>query len=511
MFRNLYRYGVCLAAGSLLIAGTVRAQTDRSPEDHAGDLTNFSDYPLLRNGMVYGMESSYDRSGGNDDGFSGKWSVRYRDHGNVCIADIKGKGRITRIWFPQEKDYPGAPLGIKDKEIRFYIDGQDTPALHLPVVALFNQSQACFPYPLCGMGLGGCWCYVPISFNRQIQVEVEGEKANFFQVQYALYPQKQTPMDEHLPCEGYRDPALAPFWHIGDYHYLTQAPVREITQTYTLNAGRHHLSCPSGPGILRGIVIRGGERDLEQLLDGTLRISWDGAKDPAVRTPLSMFFLQEKTGLKDRSLLCGQLPFARGVYNYFPMPYRKKGDIELDIPRACTLVFTLLFEPLPVFKNDLCYLHIHHRKEYPTTPGKRFVWLDVSGRGHFAGLYLRAAGPSLTDSSREMIHWTGCLEGDEELNVDGQVVESGTGTEDYFNAGWNGATGKLDHAGTFPMHGFTLFDAAFDSSRIAAYRWRLPSEVVPFTRHFTASIEVGPTDQDKGNYESIAYYYLQAP
>lgn len=33
-------------------------------------------------------------------------------------------------------------------------------------------------------------------------------------------------------------------------------------------------------------------------------------------------------------------------------------------------------------------------------------------------------------------------------------------------------------------------------------------QVVPFKKHFKASIEVGPMDDLKGNYESIAYYYL---
>jgi hypothetical protein len=193
------------------------------------------------------------------------------------------------------------------------------------------------------------------------------------------------------------------------------------------------------------------------------------------------------------------------------MPYRRHAKARITVDSPCRVKVTLVYKRLTSFSKDLCYLHVHHERNYPTRPGRRFTWLDVGGRGHFAGIYLRAAGPSLSDTSNGTIYWTGCLEGDEVFEADGETVEHGTGTEDYFNAGWNGVHGKLDHAQVLPLHGYTIYDAARDSSRTAAFRWRLPSDVVPFTRHFKASIEAGPQDDVTGNYESIAYYYLQEP
>lgn len=137
------------------------------------------------------------------------------------------------------------------------------------------------------------------------------------------------------------------------------------------------------------------------------------------------------------------------------------------------------------------------------------MFVDVKGKGHYAGTYLRIAGKSLQDSSEaRIVNWSGCLEGDETFEADGKFVERGTGTEDYFDAGWNGLPLRLDRAGAYPFHGFTLFDPGREHSSAAAYRWRMPGEVVPFEKHFRADIEVGPADQDTGNYESISYYYV---
>ena len=41
--------------------------------------------------------SSYDRTGGNDDGFSGKYSFVRKEKNGLVLADLKGPGVIYRI------------------------------------------------------------------------------------------------------------------------------------------------------------------------------------------------------------------------------------------------------------------------------------------------------------------------------------------------------------------------------------------------------------------------------
>ena len=478
------------------------------------NMTNIGEYPELKTNTVYGMQSSYDRSGGNDDGFAGTYSVLRKENGNAVIAEIKGAGVITRIWFPIDRDYPDVPMGLRNKRILIYLDGSSVPNINMPAVDIFNNTNKQFPYPLCGMALGGCWCYLPIPFNDGAKIVVEGNKALFFQIQYNQYSKngKTETFDlNNNPVAVHPGTFMNALWDPGNVRFVTGNDTIMCKNSYRLKKGMNALSFLKGPAVLRAFIIHAYTDDLLKCLDGRMVISWDDGKAPAIDVPLSMFFIQEKSGLNSKSLLAGRLYGGNGVYNYFPMPYQKKARVQIEVFQSCTIEVTTIFSKPVSYNTGLCYLHINHNKDYPSKPGKRHTWLDVKGEGHFAGVYMRAAGKSLADSTNGIVYWTGCLEGDEVFEVDNEVVDHGTGTEDYFNAGWNGLHGKLDHPQVFPFHGFTLFDAGKDSSRVAAYRWHLPTEIVPFKKHFKASIEVGPMDDLTGNYESIAYYYLTLP
>ena len=477
------------------------------------DISNISAYPFLRNGVACGMQSSYDRSGGNDDGFNGKYSTLRKENGNSVITEIEGAGVITRIWFPYDQGYD-SPMFLRNKRIFIYLDGNSTPVVDMPIIEMFDNSNIHFPYPLCGMSLGGCWCHVPIPFQKGAKIVVEGEKVGFFHVQYNQYPEGmliQTFNFDHNPLINEPGRIMDIFWNLGDLDYLGIKDSTVIKSQYTLKSGENELSFPNGPAILHAIIVKGAPLELEKFLDGHLNITWDNGKSPAINVPLSMFFIQERAGLKGKSLLAGILQGGGGVYNFFPMPYQNRARIKLTIPRKCKVEIITVFERLKRFNPDLCYLHINHVKDFPTTPGAKHIWLNVNGEGHFVGVYMRAEGKSLSTFLKGTIYWTPCLEGDQVFEVDGKMVQHGTGTEDYFNAGWNGMFGRLDHAQTFPFHGYTLFNAGKVISSTAAYRWHLPTEVIPFKKHFEASIEVGPTDNLKGNYESIVFYYLTIP
>src|SRR5579859_718655 len=50
--------------------------------------------PAFKTSLKVGSVSSYDRTGGNDDGFSGKYSFLRKDPEGLVIADLKGPGII---------------------------------------------------------------------------------------------------------------------------------------------------------------------------------------------------------------------------------------------------------------------------------------------------------------------------------------------------------------------------------------------------------------------------------
>ena len=57
--------------------------------------------PAYRSGSEVIQVSSYDRTGDNDDGFSGKYSyIRRNADSTLVIFEAKGNGVINRIWTP---------------------------------------------------------------------------------------------------------------------------------------------------------------------------------------------------------------------------------------------------------------------------------------------------------------------------------------------------------------------------------------------------------------------------
>ena len=65
--------------------------------------------------------SSYDRTGGNDDGFRGTYSQLYvDDNGEHVIFDENGPGCVYNLWFT------GDDQGLHWGKIRIYFDGEKT-------------------------------------------------------------------------------------------------------------------------------------------------------------------------------------------------------------------------------------------------------------------------------------------------------------------------------------------------------------------------------------------------
>ena len=134
--------------------------------------------PKYRHNQLIEQESSYDRTGGNDDGFSGKYSFLRKETDGLVIADFKGPGVINRIWTPTPTD----------DMLSFYFDGENTPRLKIRFSDLFSGKVYPFVKPVCGNEVGGYYCYIPIPFNKSLKIVFEGEKIMFHQIQSRKLP-----------------------------------------------------------------------------------------------------------------------------------------------------------------------------------------------------------------------------------------------------------------------------------------------------------------------------------
>ena len=128
--------------------------------------------------------SSYDRTGGNDDGFRGTYSQLYvQDNGEHVIFDEDGPGCIYNFWFT------GDDQRLHWGKIRIYVDGQETPAFESPDEKLFLGESAPFVEPLVTdsfVSSGGFSCSAPIPFQKHLKITTE-KAVGFYNIYYQFY------------------------------------------------------------------------------------------------------------------------------------------------------------------------------------------------------------------------------------------------------------------------------------------------------------------------------------
>ncbi len=148
-----------------------------SLSDELRTLNDISLLPAYLDNSVVAQTSTYDITGGNEDGFSGKYSfIRRNPDSSLVIFDMQGPGVITRIWTPTPTE----------DSFDFIIDGKKI--LSIKYDDLFSGKVFPFVNPLCGQQLGGSYCYFPILFQKNCLIVCRGKKMQFHQIQYKLYP-----------------------------------------------------------------------------------------------------------------------------------------------------------------------------------------------------------------------------------------------------------------------------------------------------------------------------------
>lgn len=119
--------------------------------------------PEFRSNCIVEQISSYDKTGGNDDGFNGTYSYIRKENNKLVIADLKGPGIINRIWTPTPTN----------DSLEFYFDGEKNASLKICFQDLFSNRQYPFIEPICGEGVGGFYCYLPIPYRKSCKYSIE--------------------------------------------------------------------------------------------------------------------------------------------------------------------------------------------------------------------------------------------------------------------------------------------------------------------------------------------------
>ncbi|MDP4128651.1 MAG: DUF2961 domain-containing protein [Bacteroidota bacterium] len=442
----------------------------------ATELRNFYDIstlPAYRDESVESQVSSWDTTGGNDDGFGGKYSYVGRDKdSSLVLINIRGAGVINRIW-------TATPT---QDTLDFFIDDDPYPALSIRYEDLFSGLVFPFVAPLCGNQLGGYYCYFPILFQKSCRIVSRAKKMQFHQIGYRLYPKNsrvQPFSREIADREKETLSRIDRLWRkenrsIGDFIPGDRKDLKTATADFEIKPGeKTTLFDFREGGRILGIEfdLDDGCKDFNKNID--LQVLWDNDRHPAVNCPLADFFGYSFGVPSMESLLLGSNGHTR--YCYFPMPFDRQALGQLVYRNSDSLLPPLAIKAKIYYtqarrdslREGRFYTSWKSNILYPQNGPH--IFLNTNGKGHYVGTILQARGL--------YAGMTYFFEGDDSTATDGTFRMHGTGSEDYFNGGWYALPDRWDAKMSLPLHG--CLDYSLPFSRTGGYRFYL-NDKIPF-------------------------------
>jgi len=476
---------------------TAIAQKRITLTDELKQLYDISLLPQYRTNTYVAETSTYDRTGGNNDGFAGTYSyIRRNADSSLVMFDVTGCGVINRFATPTPTD----------DTLDFYIDDTTSVSFSIKYSDLFSGKVYPFVNPLCGNQLGGFYCYYPIMFNKNCRIVSRGKHLQFHQIQYRLYAPGTTAESFTSNLKGDEKEALQKIARLWDKETKTMgdfASAYLTTQTNTtIKPGETKtlLALDAG-GRIDGIELNGADGYAGNNKDVDIKIIWDDEAVPAVYCPLADFFGYAFGQPSMQSLLCGSKNDTN--YCYYPMPFDKKARIELVYRNTGTNQRVKQISASIYYSNKKRDAQTEGRfytawqgNAKPAT-GSPHVFLNTQGKGHYVATLLQAQGlqPGMTYF----------FEGDDSTAIDGTFRIHGTGSEDYFNGGWYALPDRWENKFSLPMYG--CLDYSLPFCRTGGYRLYL-ADKVSFEKSIYQSMEHGPEGNNVPvSYTSLSFYY----
>ncbi len=452
--------------------------------------------------------SSYDRTGGNDDGFRGTYSQLYEDDkGEHVIFEENGPGCVYNFWFT------GSGRDLHWGKIRFYFDREEKPRIEYEARELFSGLHQPFVYPLAThsfISSGGFSCSVPLPFAKHLKITTE-KTVGFYNIYYQLY--KNVGLTSWSPRQDYAR-LINLFQRCGSdpKHIDGKIEVARKTVASRATTGRERpetelLSVDHG-GTIQYIRINPlYAPDTYSLNHFFLKIFYDDQHDPSVEVPLGPFFGSGLGEADVRSLFVG-MSSSGTYYCYFPMPFRKAISVTLQNRSYqaggeffCEIGYS---KALPGTRDGIPigYFGAKYNTAWPIVEPKDFVLFDFEGAGAVVGQVMTVE-PVKPDRKR----W---WEGDMRIYIDGEKKPRfhGTGHEDEYQGGWS--TFWLTNPYSLPLFGQPKTENLIDvfgqvNGSTTAYRF-WPGKI-HFKKSIAISTEHGNQNDTPANYSALVYYY----
>lgn len=439
--------------------------------------------------------------------------------GHILASLDDGPGYVTRIFLtrvdlldllPGDNLLSSTRLGRFDGEVlHVYIDDLDRPTVVLPVADF--GAAAPFDAPLAGFTSAAVVSYTPISFQRRLRISLDGlcpAAFYFYQVDVKQSAEATRAFSPRLADDPLHGTVLA------NLSRLCGGAEPSTMLTLDLPAGgatTFHTDAEGG--TLTRLHIHAANATAATLNHVRLRIFFDDAGEPAVDVPVAAFF-----SCREQLASFETLPLTVTADNdgfagccRLPMPYARncRASLENDNPASVTLrVGVAVDRRLP--PAPWGYLHARlFAVDGPQPAGTVFRVIGVEGRGRYVGTCLFAAGRAERRLAQPP-SGLNILEGNELGVIDGEPRLPGTGTEDYFNAGFYFARGPFNHP--FAAANYVYKGSAGEPGVVSCSRWHVLTDAIDFQQSFVLRFQYGVDNPALVvRYATVAYYYLDRP
>lgn len=461
--------------------------------------------PQYRDLTEVGQISSYDTTGGNNDGFSGLYSYIRKEENKRIVAELEGPGIIERIWTPTPSE----------DTIQFYFDGETEPRISMRFIDLFTSNQFPFLSPIVGNEIGGYYSYLPIPYKESCKIVFLGEKLYFHQIQYRKLAYSSNIKSFHSDWNQKEKAALqnaVSLWYekrkwLESHLDSIYENIQESSVSFTISPGEtKNLIDLNQAGRIIKLELEPSDVFAGTFKDLILKIQWDDDPEPAVYCPAADFFGYAFGKPSAHSIMLGS--DQESNYSFIPMPFDKQAKIDLiykkrmDADQAALKIrsdieFTAI-KRNPVYEGKF---YTEWRRVIHPPEGKPYIIQETQGKGHHIGTILQARGlkPGMTLF----------FEGDDSTVVDSKILLHGTGSEDYFNGGWYALPNRWDRSFSLPIHG--CLEYSIPMARTGGYRFYL-TDKISFENHILHTIEHGPVGNSYPvDYTSVAFYYSDQP
>ena len=245
------------------------------------------------------MSSTWDRTGGNDDGGDFK-DIRPAAEGKPArnvLLDVDGPGCIHRIFvgmvFPQHAS----------TRIQIYLDHQQKPVFDMPITEFFDYRNGPLPYPLV-FRKSYPGTLFPIPFAKHCLVQLVNDKygkpgwddalwSNYWQVTYTRYPSAVKVRSLTWPLSAEEKAELektCQAWLKAESGPPESPEKWTVEKSVSLAANEELSFGIPGTGVIRQMRLEVDPATPETLGNLRMRIVWDGENTPSVDVPVGILF-----------------------------------------------------------------------------------------------------------------------------------------------------------------------------------------------------------------------------